>query len=107
ATDEDANFALLQTLSAWSSDSHPASSALFDRDARFKATRLPSQKSLNRRKGQAPPGSYPTIVTTDPPIPIMLLASRSTARSSSQGTWTLLAPWKCILPIWYGLVHYP
>jgi ribonuclease P/MRP protein subunit POP1 len=107
ATDEDTNFALLQTLSAWPSDSHPASSALFDRDARFKATRLPSQKSLNRRKGQAPPGSYPTIVTTDPPIPIMLLASRSTARSSSQGTWTLLAPWKCILPIWYGLVHYP
>ena len=108
ATDEDANFALLQTLSAWPADSHSPSSALFDRDARFKGTRLPSQKALNRRKALAPPGSYPPVTATDPLIPIMLLASRSKAgSSSSQGTWTLLAPWKCILPIWYGLVHYP
>lgn len=107
ATDEAANFALLQTLSAWPADSHLASSALFDRDARFKGTHLPSQKSLNRRKAQAPPGSYPSVTDRDPPIPVMLLASRSKAGSSSQGTWTLLAPWKCILPIWYGLVHYP
>jgi len=106
-TDEEANFALLQTLSTWPVDSHLASPALFDRNARFKATRLPSQKSINRRKALAPPGSYPSIVATDPQIPIMLLASRSLSGSSSQGTWTLLAPWKCILPIWYGLVHYP
>lgn len=107
STDEEANFALLQTLSAWPADAYLPSTALFDRDARFKGTHLPSQKSLNRRKALAPPGSYPSITAADPRIPIMLLASRSRAASSSQGTWTLLAPWKCILPIWYGLVHYP
>lgn len=106
-TDEEANFALLQTLSAWPADASTAPSALFDRDLRFKATRLPSQKSLNRRKSQAPPGSYPPILPTDPLIPVMLLTTRTTSAASAQGTWTLFAPWKCILPIWYGLVHYP
>ncbi|KAN0119534.1 ribonuclease-like protein P complex subunit Pop1 [Hyaloscypha variabilis] len=103
---EEANFALLEMLSAWPVDASTGSPAIFDRDARFKATRLPAQKSLNRRKALEPPGDYPAIQATDPPIPIMLLTSR-TAVSSAQGTWTLLAPWKCILPIWYGLVHYP
>lgn len=106
ANDEDANFALLEMLAAWPVDASTGSPAIFDRDARFKATRLPAQKSLNRRKASAPPGDYPAIQTTDPPIPIMLLTSRPTV-PSAQGTWTLLAPWKCILPIWYGLVHYP
>lgn len=105
--DEEANFALLQTLSTWPADSHLPSPSLFDREARFNATRLPSQKALNRRKALAEPGAYASIVATDPKIPVMLLASRSRTDSSSQGTWTLLAPWKCILPIWYGLIHYP
>lgn len=107
SSDEDANFALLELLSSWPPDASTGSSALFDRDARFKATRLPSQKSLNRRKTLAPPGQYASLQKSDPPIPIMLLSSRSTPSGASQGTWTLLAPWKCILPIWYGLMHYP
>lgn len=107
ANDEEANFALLETLSAWPADDSVGSTALFDRDARFKATRLPSQKSLNRRKALAPPGKYPSPMPTDPAIPTMLLSSRATSSGSSQGNWTLLAPWKCILPIWYGLVHFP
>ena len=105
-SDEEATFALLELLSAWPVDGSAGSAALFDRDARFKATCLPAQKSLNRRKALAPPGEYPSIQATDFPIPIILLTSRPTA-SFAQGTWTLLAPWKCILPIWYGLVHYP
>jgi len=105
--DEEANFALLETLSAWPADESNPSSALFNRNARFKATRLPAQKSINRRKGDAQPGGYPSMVPSDPPIPIMLFTSRSVASAATQGTWTLLAPWKCILPIWYGLVHYP
>lgn len=105
--DEDANFALLELLSSWSVDDSTGSPALFSRDARFKATRLPAQKSLNRRKTLAPPGKYASVQKSDPPIPIMLLTSRLTPSGSSQGTWTLLAPWKCILPIWYGLMHYP
>jgi ribonuclease P/MRP protein subunit POP1 len=106
-SDEDANFALLEQLSSWHVDRSTGSSDLFDRDCRFKATRLPAQKSLNRRKALAPPGTYPSVKETDPPIPIILLVSRSTSSPSAQGTWQLLAPWKCILPIWYGLMHYP
>jgi ribonuclease P/MRP protein subunit POP1 len=105
--DEDANFALLEQLSSWHVDTSTGSSALFDRDYRFKATRLPAQKPINRRKALAPPGTYPSVKETDPPIPTILLASRSASSSSAQGSWQLLAPWKCILPIWYGLMHYP
>jgi ribonuclease P/MRP protein subunit POP1 len=105
--DEEANFALLEMLSTWPVDESSPSSALFDRNARFTATRLPAQKSVNRRKSQAKPGEYPSMVPTDPPIPIMLFTSRSASSAAAEGTWTLLAPWKCILPIWYGLVHYP
>ncbi|PQE07199.1 popld domain-containing protein [Rutstroemia sp. NJR-2017a BVV2] len=105
--DEDANFSLLETLSTWPADKAPASSHLFNRDQRYKATRLPSQKALNRRKALAPPGAFPSITERDPSIPIMLLTSRMTPDSSTQGSWTLLVPWKCVLPIWYGLVHYP
>ncbi|TVY83146.1 Ribonucleases P/MRP protein subunit POP1 [Lachnellula suecica] len=105
--DEESNFTLLKLLSTWPSDESTPSSALFDRNARFKASRLPSQKSINRRKGEAQPGAYPPVVPTDPSIPVMLFTSRTAPSAAAQGTWTLLAPWKCILPIWYGLMHYP
>ncbi|KAG9248072.1 ribonucleases P/MRP protein subunit POP1-domain-containing protein [Calycina marina] len=105
--DQNASFAQLQMLSSWPADESIPSPALFDRDARHKATRLPSQKAINRRKSLAKPGAYPDPVETDPSIPIMLFTSRSTSASSAQGVWTLMAPWKCILPIWYGLMHFP
>ncbi|KAM3066743.1 Ribonucleases P/MRP protein subunit pop1 [Clarireedia jacksonii] len=105
--DEEANFSLLETLSTWPADKAPASSHLFDRDIRYKATRLPSQKALNRRKALAPPGAFPSIRERDPSIPLILMTSRMTPERSAQGSWTLLVPWKCVLPIWYGLVHYP
>ncbi|KUJ23443.1 uncharacterized protein LY89DRAFT_713899 [Mollisia scopiformis] len=104
--DEHASFSLLEQLSTWPIDASTGSSALFDRDARFKATRLPSQKSINRRKALAPPGTYPSKVVNDSPIPTMLLTSRASSLAA-QGSWTLLVPWKCVLPIWYGLMHYP
>lgn len=107
AGDEDANFTLLEMLSTWPPDACSGSTSLFDRDSRFKAVRLPSQKAINRRKSLAPPGSYPSVLVTDPKIPVMLLVSRTTSAPTAQGTWTLLAPWKCILPVWYGLMHYP
>jgi ribonuclease P/MRP protein subunit POP1 len=107
STDEKANFALLERLSTWPVDMTSPSSALFDRNTRLQATRLPSQKALNRRKGHASPGSWIPLSKTDPKIPVMLLATRAPSGTSAQGSWTLLAPWKCILPIWYGLVHYP
>ncbi|KAH8803138.1 ribonucleases P/MRP protein subunit POP1-domain-containing protein [Xylogone sp. PMI_703] len=104
--DPDAEFKLLRTLAAWPVDNTYPSTAIFDREARFRATRLPAQKSLNRRKASQPPGSYPTILPTDPPIPIMILVSRMTG-TSGPGSWTILAPWKCVLPIWYTLMYYP
>lgn len=103
---DQAAFPLLEMLAAWPADESPASPSLFDRGNRIKATRLPSQKSINRRKGLALPGEYPSLSPLDQPIPILLFVSRA-ASSSDQGTWTLLAPWKCILPIWYCLMHYP
>lgn len=95
-------------LHSLSDEAKPAPYLLFDRDARFKASSFPSQKSLNRRKGSNPPGQPLSITAADPPFPVVLFASRSAAtKHSSQSSWTLLAPYKCILPIWYSLVHYP
>ncbi|KAH8597942.1 ribonucleases P/MRP protein subunit POP1-domain-containing protein [Bisporella sp. PMI_857] len=107
SSDEDANLALLRTLATWPADMFKGSSALFNREARLEATRLPSQKAINRRKALAKPGSYPSLKPVDPKIPIIIFTTRAPAGASAQGSWTLMAPWKCILPIWYGLMHYP
>lgn len=90
-----------------SDEAKPAPFLLFDRDARFKASSFPSQKSLNRRKGSNPPGQPLTVTAADSPFPVVLFASRGVGTKHSRGSWTLLAPCKCISPIWYSLVHYP
>lgn len=92
-------------LSKTSTDTPTSPFLLFDRNARFKATRFPSQKALNRRKGTNPPGQPLSITESDPPFPVVIFSCR--AKASAQTTWTLLTPWKCVLPIWYSLVHYP
>lgn len=102
-----ANEELLHTLSAWSPDTTQTSPDIFSRKARFEASRLlPSQKSINRRKGAALPGAYPDPLPRDPQIPVLLLASRSLS-ASTQGSWTVLLPWKSVLPVWYSIMHYP
>lgn len=88
-----------------STDTSPSPFLLFDRTARYEASRFPSQKALNRRKGKSAPGEPLHLTEDDPPFPIILFSSR--AKSTAQTTWTLLTPWKCVLPIWYSLVHYP
>lgn len=88
-----------------STDTYPSPFLLFDRNARFEASRFPSQKALNRRKGENAPGEPLHLTKDDPPFPIIVFSSR--AKSSAQTTWTLLTPWKCVLPVWYSLVHYP
>jgi len=98
---------LLELLATWPPDSTQNSPSLFDRTARLTASRcLPSQKAINRRKGAALPGAYPDPLPNDPKIPILLLTSRPEAKRG-QGSWTLLLPWKCVLPVWYSLMHYP
>ncbi|KAI0111090.1 POPLD domain-containing protein [Nemania sp. FL0031] len=98
---------LVKSLSAFRIDGDLEPCRLFDRDERFKASKLPSQKSLNRRRAKTGPGVTLEPGSVDPPIPIMLLASRNANESRTPGTWTILLPWKCVQPVWYSLMHYP
>ncbi|EHK22677.1 uncharacterized protein TRIVIDRAFT_191384 [Trichoderma virens Gv29-8] len=104
---EQAQTDLLTTIASWPAEENLQPSLLFDRQVRHKASCLPSQKSINRRRSKVTSGALlkPTIL--DPPIPITLIASRSAVGTQAQGTWTLLAPWKCITPLWYSIVHCP
>lgn len=104
---EQAQMHLLETIARWPAGENLQPSLLFDRDARHKASCLPSQKSINRRRSTIAPGVPLKPTAIDPAIPITLVASRSAVGTQAQGTWTLLAPWKCILPLWYSIVHCP
>jgi ribonuclease P/MRP protein subunit POP1 len=96
----------LQLLASWPLDRLPKSATIFERNSRLKAGRsLSSQKSINRRKALAPPGSYPEPRPEDPRIPLLVFASRS--KTNSSGTWTVLLPWKCVLPHWTSIMYYP
>ncbi|KAL8999318.1 MAG: hypothetical protein Q9188_005911 [Gyalolechia gomerana] len=104
---ESANDELLQVLASWPPDRAQNPPSIFDRTARLTASRLlPSQKAINRRKGDAMPDEYPASAPSDPQIPILLTATCSST-TGGQGSWTLLLPWKCVLPVWYHIMHYP
>ncbi|KAK1493133.1 POPLD domain-containing protein [Colletotrichum tamarilloi] len=110
--DEEEQNKSLELLANWPADTNLKPHGLFHRDARASATRLPSQKSIDRRKGARRPGTDLGVSDADPPIPVILVASRaagnsSNGNSSSQGNWTVLAPWRCIQPLWHSLVHFP
>ncbi|KAI0808841.1 POPLD domain-containing protein [Xylaria sp. FL0064] len=107
ATDKQAQTQLLEAISAFRKDEILEPYQLFDRDIRFKASKLPSQKSLNRRRGKTGPGTPLEPSSIDPPIPIILLASRNMSDTPVPGKWTILLPWKCVQPVWYSLMHYP
>lgn len=97
---------LLQILSSWPQDNCPVMAQIFDRSARTAASHhLPSQKAINRRRTLAKLGQYPDPAPNDPKIPALLLASRGP--KGTQGKWTVLLPWKCILPVWSSLLYYP
>lgn len=98
-------------LSRWSPDQTQGPSILFDRPSRLAAARqLPSQKAINRRRALAGPGKHPSPQHNDPQIPVMMLANRpqtSSKRNSIPGSWIVLLPWKCVVPVWYTLMFYP
>jgi len=97
---------LLDVLSSWPLDKSTPPSTFFSRQARHTAQRqLPSQKAINRRKALADPGQPPEPRSTDPSIPILVLATRGA--NNTQGSWTILLPWKCVLPVWYSLLYCP
>ena len=98
---------LIELLASWPLDQKPVQSPLFDYAARHAAARaLPSQKAINRRKHNAIPGEYPQMRPSDPQIPIIGFTS-SFADSADTKSWTILLPWKCVLPVWYSLMYYP
>lgn len=107
-------------LASWPPDRTQGPAQFFDRPARLAASRqLPSQKAINRRRALAGPGSNPDRQPTDPQIPVLVFASKpapaptatvsasSTATTNLTGSWTVLLPWKCVLPVWYALLYYP
>jgi len=104
-------------LASWPPDRTQSTARLFDRPSRLAATRqLPSQKAINRRRTLAGPGSRPSRQDSDPHIPIIVFASRPATASGKKtndhagnlpGSWTVLLPWKCVLPVWYSLMYYP
>ena len=99
---------LLELLASWPPDTTQTSPSIFDRTARLTASRcLPSQKAINRRKAAALPGAYPAPLRTDPRIPVLLVSSRPSGKKNGPGVWTILLPWKCVLPVWYSLMYYP
>ncbi|KAL3449277.1 putative ribonuclease P complex subunit Pop1 [Aspergillus insuetus] len=102
---------LASLLSSWPSDQSPSPPALFDRRARLAAIiQSPSQKAINRRRSEAGPGQYPAAQSSDPKIPVIVLASRASPQQRSSnfsGSWTVLLPWSCVTPVWYSLMYYP
>lgn len=105
--DAEAENKLLELLARWPAEEELEPYHLFDRNNRFQATCLPTQQAINKRRSAILPGSFLKAAQTDPPIPIILIASCSPSGMQAQGTWTLLMPWKCILPLWYSIVHCP
>ncbi|KAL2108025.1 hypothetical protein VUR80DRAFT_4351 [Thermomyces stellatus] len=97
----------LKMLASWPAEDGIKPYKIWSRDVRYNASRLPTQKAIDRRKASKTPGTFLKATSSDPPIPILLLAQRTGVGTQAQGTWTLLAPWKCIQPLWYSLVHYP
>ncbi|KAM0333445.1 hypothetical protein ACHAQA_002107 [Verticillium albo-atrum] len=104
---EEGQSQLMKLLSEWPAEKDLKPYAIFDRNHRFEASRLPSHKSVSKRKGARVPGTDLDPGPSDPPIPILLLASRPAQGTQAQGTWTVVAPFKCIQSIWYSLVHFP
>ncbi|KHN98750.1 Ribonuclease P/MRP, subunit POP1 [Metarhizium album ARSEF 1941] len=105
--DAEAENKLLEVLAQWPAEEQLEPYGLFDRTSRFQAKCLPTQKTINRRRSAISPGSFLKPAQIDPPIPIILISSRSPTSTQAQGTWVLLMPWRCVLPLWFSIVHCP
>jgi ribonuclease P/MRP protein subunit POP1 len=93
---------LTETLASWPIDGTQTSSSIFSRTARLTGQRtMLSQKSINRRQSANTLGGYPEPRTTDPRIPMLTFVSRDS------NSWTVLLPWKCVMPVWRGIMRYP
>ncbi|RPB27596.1 POPLD-domain-containing protein [Terfezia boudieri ATCC MYA-4762] len=117
---EESTNKLFSVLSTWPPDWTQSPPALFSREARLASAHAQdSQKKINQRKLEAMPGQLPEALSTDPYIPIILLINRepsvvpshnkkfSVSTSNAIGSWTVILPWKWVLPVWYSLVNFP
>ncbi|KAM3462013.1 hypothetical protein NHJ6243_004467 [Beauveria neobassiana] len=98
---------LMESITEWPVERELDSNLLFDRDARHKASGLPTQQSICKRRSESAAGAFLKPKAGDPEIPVTILASRSASATQAQGSWTLMLPWKCVLPVWHSLVHCP
>ena len=99
---------IAKLLSTWPFDNpSPEVPSIFEFKDRHKATQLPFQKTINRRKGKSAPGLHCEPVASDPAIPILLLATGPVPGLRQSDTITLILPWKCVQPLWHSLMHYP
>jgi ribonuclease P/MRP protein subunit POP1 len=102
AQDQASLTTLTQLLADWPVDHTCAASSIFDTNARLSAQRtMPSQKSINRRKSACTLGEGPEARSTDPRIPTLVFTSRGSK------SWTILLPWKCVMPVWRQMMRYP
>ncbi|KAJ4369098.1 Ribonucleases P/MRP protein subunit pop1 [Neocucurbitaria cava] len=93
---------LTMTLANWPVDRTQTSQSIFNNNARLAAARaMPSQKSVNRRKSACTLGEDLEARSTDPKIPMLVYVSRTTK------SWTILLPWKYVMPVWRGIMRYP
>ncbi|OAR01903.1 hypothetical protein LLEC1_06511 [Akanthomyces lecanii] len=98
---------LMENIVEWPVERQLDSNMLFDRDARHKGSALPSQQAICKRRSETTAGAFLEPTKSDPQIPLTLLACRSASGTQTQGSWTLMLPWKCVLPVWHSLVHCP
>lgn len=99
---------ILEMMAHWPGDKNDLPGLLFDRDARYASCTLQSsQKAINRRKGDAPPGQLPATLSSDPRIPALLCATSPSESPTRQSSWTLILPWDWVLPFWYSLMYFP
>ncbi|KAF2678651.1 hypothetical protein K458DRAFT_376241 [Lentithecium fluviatile CBS 122367] len=100
--DSESQAALVNVLASWPPDNTQNAPSIFNRNARLAAGRsLPSQKSINRRKEAHNLGGYPDPRSTDPQIPMLTYISKKSE------SWIVLLPWKCVAPVWRGIMRYP
>ncbi|ATY60904.1 ribonuclease P complex subunit [Cordyceps militaris] len=98
---------LMEKIAEWPLERDLDRNLLFDRNARHKATLLPTQQAIYKRRSSAVAGALLPPTAADPEIPITLLANRAASGTQTQGAWTLLLPWGCVLPVWHSLVRCP
>lgn len=98
---------LLTTLVDWPPDKSPMPASMFSTKARHSACRaLPSQKTINKRKADAKPGTYPEPQLHDPSIPCLIHVNHGNA-ITKRASWTILLPWNAVQAVWYSLIYHP